>query len=67
MAIFRIVGVGPQASEPIERIVDTAIAAEAEFMALNRLCGKYGNVEIWAKHRLISPLTLQTLVQKEKD
>ncbi len=67
MVVFRIIGVGSQSSKPVERIADTAIAAEAEFMALSRLCGKYGNVEIWAKNRLISPLTLQALVYKEKD
>lgn len=66
MAVFRLIGVGSQASAPVERIANNAIAAETEFMALSRLCGKYGNVEIWAENRLISPIKLQALVQKEK-
>ena len=67
MAVFRIIGVGPQASAPIEKIANTATAAEAEFMTLSRLCGKYGHAEIWMDNHLISPVRLQALVQKEKD
>ena len=57
---------GSQASAPIERIADTAIAAEAEFMALHRLCGRYGKVEIWTENRLMSPLKLQALALRER-
>ena len=66
MAVFRIIGVGSQASAPIEKTADTAVAAEAEFMTLSRLCGTYGKVEIWTENRLISTLRLQALVQKER-
>lgn len=66
MAVFRIVGVGPQASEPIEKIVSTALEAQSESIRLRRLCGRYGIVEIWAENRLISANRIDVLAQLEK-
>ena len=46
MGYFRIVGLGAQASEPIEKVALTATEAEVERSALQRLCGKAGKVEV---------------------
>jgi hypothetical protein len=62
-----IIGVGPQAPEPIEHVATTAIEAEAHPTRLRRLCGKSGKVEVWAKDgRKISPDRLDSLVRAEK-
>ena len=66
MAYFRIVGVGAQAPEPIERIALTAAAAEVECSNLQRLCGRYGRVEVSGKNgRAISLERLRRLAQSE--
>ena len=66
MAYFRIVGVGAQASGPIERIALTAVAAEVERNSLQRLCGRYGRVEVSGKDgRTISLERLRRLAQDE--
>ena len=66
MSYFRIVGVGAQAPEPIEKVVSTAIGAEAERCTLQRLCGKHGKVEVSGKDgRTISPERLWRLAQDE--
>lgn len=66
MGYFRIVGIGAQASEPIEKIVATASEAEFQRMMLQRLCGKFGKVEVLGKHgRAIRPERLQQLVREE--
>ena len=66
MGYFRIVGVGAQAPEPIERVAVTATKAEVERTTLQRLCGRHGKVEILGKDgRVISPERLQRLAQGE--
>lgn len=49
MGYFRVVGIGAQASEPIEKVALTATKAEVERSALQRLCGKNGRVEVIGK------------------
>ena len=49
MDYFRIVGEGAQSPHPIEKVVTSAIEAQAESSALRRLCGRYGRVEVWNK------------------
>ena len=66
MTVYRIVGVGPQASGPAEKVVSTALEAQSESITLRRLCGRYGTVEVWADGRLISPIRLDALAQQEK-
>jgi len=64
---FRIVGVGAQASEPIEKIVATASEAEFQRMTLQRLCGKFGKVDVLGENgRPIGPDKLQRLIREEK-
>jgi len=64
---FRIVGVGAQASEPIEKIVTTASEAEFERMTFQRLCGKHGVVEVLRRNgRAIGYDALQRLIREEK-
>ena len=64
---FRVVGVGAQASEPIEKIVATASEAEFQRMTLERLCGKSGKVEVLGKNgRPIGPDKLQRLIREEE-
>ena len=66
MGYFRIVGIGAQASGPIEKIVTTAAAAEVERSNLQRLCGRHGTVEVSGKGgRTISPERLRRLAQDE--
>jgi len=63
---FRIVGVGAQASEPIEKIVATASEAEFQRMTLQRLCGRRRVVEVSGKNgRVIGPDKLRRLAQEE--
>lgn len=63
---FRIVGTGAQAAEPIEKIVATASEAEFQRMTFQRLCGKFGTVEVMRKDgRAIRPERLQQLVREE--
>jgi hypothetical protein len=66
MAYFRIVGVGAQAPGPVERIALTAAAAEVERSNLQRLCGRYGTVEVSGKDgRTISLERLRRLAQDD--
>jgi hypothetical protein len=46
---FRITGMGPGASEPMERIVSTALEAEKQFHTLSRICGRSGGVAIYGR------------------
>ena len=66
VSYFRIVGIGAQAPEPIERIAFSATRAEVERSTLQRLCGKHGRVAISGKDgRSISPERLRRLAQDE--
>ena len=66
MGYFRIVGVGAQAPEPIEKVAFSAVGAEAERSTLQRLCGKHGKVEVLGKDgRSIAPERLWRLAQDE--
>lgn len=66
MDYFRIVGIGAQAPEPIEKVAFSAVGAEAERSTLQRLCGKHGKVEVSGKDgRLITPERLRRLAQDE--
>lgn len=66
MAYSRIVGAGAQAPGPNEKIALTAAAAKVERSSLQRLCGKYGRVEVSGKdRRTISPERLQRPAQDE--
>jgi hypothetical protein len=67
MGYYRIVGIGTQASEPIEKIVATALEAESKRNALQRLCGKYGKVEVCGKDgRVIGPDRLRRMAHEEE-
>ena len=67
MNYFLVIGMGPQASGPIEHAAATAIEANLQCSRLRRLCGKAGKVEVWAKDgRKISPDRLDSLAQAEK-
>jgi hypothetical protein len=64
---FRVVGEGAQSPEPIETVVSTASAAQAECGRLRRICGRYGRVEVWGKDgRRITPERLQNLALAEQ-
>lgn len=66
MGHFRIVGIGAQASEPIEKVALNAVGAEAERSILQRLCGKQGKVEVSGRDgRSISPERLRRLAYDE--
>jgi hypothetical protein len=66
MNYFLVIGTGSQASGPIEHVAVTAIEAKLHCSMLRRLCGKAGNVEVWAKDgRKISPDRLDSLVRAE--
>ena len=68
MGYFKIEATGAQASGLIEKIVSTARDAEFERNALQRLCGKYGKVDVSGKDgRAISPDTLRRLAQDEEN
>jgi hypothetical protein len=67
MDYFRIVGEGAQSPHPIEKVVTSAIEAQAESSALRRLCGRYGRVEVWNKQgRRVTPERLQNLAIAER-
>ena len=66
MSYYRIVGIGAQVSEPIEKIVATASEAEFQRMTMQRLCGKYGVVDVFGRNgRVIGYDTLQRLIREE--
>ena len=67
VSYYRIVGVGAQAAEPIEKIVATASEAEFHRMTLQRVCGKYGVVDVFRRNgRAIGYDALQRLIQEEQ-
>lgn len=67
MDYFRVVGDSPHTSEPMEKVVSTAVEAEIQSSAFRRLCGKSGKVEVWGKNgRLISPDLLNSMARDER-
>ncbi len=64
--VFRVVGEGPQAAEPIELIALTATEAETHCSKLRRLCGRAGKVEVLGKGGTkVSPARLRRLALAE--
>ena len=67
MGYYRVVGVGTQASAPIEHVVSTATEAEQRSVLLRRLCGQLGTVEVWLKNgRKVSSEQIQRLARAER-
>jgi len=65
---FRVTGIGPSSSEPIDRIASTAIEAEKQFHAVLRICGRAGSVEIYGLGgRTISREKIRTLARAEEN
>ena len=66
MANYIVVATGPHLSQPLEKIVSTALEAVAQRDTLQRLAGKHGHVDVLRDGRLISFVTLNRLARDEQ-
>ena len=67
VSYYRIVGISAQSAEPIEKVVATVSEAEFHRMTLQRVCGKFGVVDVFRRNgRAIGYDALQRLIREEQ-